>query len=47
MRERVTIMEELKVAQAMRARPEAGLVLLQKGLTVTLDEPPDCTVRRE
>ena len=33
-------LDELKVAQAIRARPEARLVMVQKGLTVTLDESP-------
>jgi hypothetical protein len=33
-------LDELKVARAMRARPEARLVVVQKGLTVALDEAP-------
>lgn len=31
-------LDELKVAQAMRARPEARLVVVQKGSTVVLEE---------
>jgi hypothetical protein len=32
-------LDQLKVAQSMRAHPEGRLVVVQKGLTVALDEP--------
>jgi len=31
-------LDELKVARAIRAQPEAHVVVAQKGLTVALDE---------